>query len=160
LLDFVQKNRLSILQELAGLVLRWKQQGLPKGKAKHRCTCWAEIIGGILSGAGLNNFFAKVWGVEASMDEGLVRLTALAEHVEDGRLNDYFGLAGSDLSSKGMPASDWVSLFAEADIARDQLANKNAKGKSTWVGTFLGAKINRTVAIATALGHGTASLRL
>ena len=159
LLDLVSKRRQEILGEVAGMVVRWRQAGAPQGARKHRCVHWAQVIGGILQTAGLTDFLANVDEAEAAMDEGLVALTSLAEHVLERNQHGYFAHAGADSDGTGKSAGDWVQVFADAEVCRDQLANKNPKGKATWVGTFLGAKVERQLSITTARGAGTATLR-
>jgi hypothetical protein len=57
LLGFARQHRLALLGELAGLVERWRLEGMPLGGQQHRCRRWAEVIGGILDVAGLGAYF-------------------------------------------------------------------------------------------------------
>jgi hypothetical protein len=160
LLAYVRRERLPLLGELVGMVLRWKQNGMPRGAVKHRCGPWAEIVGGILQVAGLNEFLGNVEEAEAAMDEGLVGLTSLAEHVLNQARNELFCATGSDPQHKGKPAADWVPLFTEAEVCKDALAAKSPRGRATWVGTWLGAKIGRKVPVSTRQGTGRATLQV
>jgi hypothetical protein len=159
-LGVARRCRLQILGELAGLVLRWKQAGMPPGTTKHRCARWAEVVGGILSVAGLGQFLANVEEAEAVMDEGLQALSGLAEHVVGGGLTRYFVTTGTDVArDSGALPKDWTPLFLDAEVCRDRLAERSAKGRDTWVGTFLGGKTDRRVTISTPGGPATATLR-
>ena len=109
LIGYVRTRRADILGELAGLVISWKQQGMPLGTQRHRCSRWAKVIGGILDTAGLGSLFlSDLDEVEREMDEGLAALAALAEHVVDNRLNDFFVWHGAVALNKGRTAKDWV----------------------------------------------------
>lgn len=125
LLDYVREFRLGLLGELAGLVLRWKQAGMPRGAAKHRCVRWAAVVGGILAAAGLEGFLGNVAEAEEAMDEGLAALTSLAEHVIGKGLSAFFAAPGEGTHGKGGTAGEWVPLFHEAEVFREPLADKS-----------------------------------
>ena len=54
---------------------------------------------------------------------------------------------------------EWAQVFTATGACRDKLADKNARGRDTWIGTFLSAKKDRAVAVSVAAGSGTAVLR-
>jgi hypothetical protein len=160
LLDYVTRYRLEILGELAGMVLRWKQAGMPRGTQKHRCVRWAEVIGGILAVAGVDQFLGNVEEAEAVMDEGLLALSGLAEHLIGKDMKAYFVAEGASLAKEtGMLPKDWTRVFLDADVSRDKLAEKSPKGRDTWVGTFLSGKTDRKVTVSVAGGVVKATLR-
>jgi hypothetical protein len=159
-LDVARQFRLEILGELAGMVVRWKQAGMPIGAPKHRCQRWAEVIGGILAVSGLGQFLANVEEAEAVMDEGLQALSGLAEYVVEPGLIDFFLPEGAAFTKEsGSLPKDWTPLFLDTEVCRDKLAEKSTKGRDTWVGTFLSGKIDRKVIINTPTGRAVATLR-
>lgn len=159
-LAYATRNRQEILGELAGMVLRWVQGGRPSGSQKHRCDRWASMLGGILDANGLGEFFlANVDEAEAQMDQGMVDLASLAEHVVARKLADFYGPASESGDARGRTAGQWAPLFAETRILGDRFADAAQKGKATAVGMFLSGKVNRAVAIETADGPGRATLR-
>ena len=154
------EHRLGILGELAGMVLRWVEQGRPPGTQRHRCDRWAATIGGLLDANGLGEFFlANAEEAEAAMDQGLVDLATLAEHVEAKGPVDLRVGAGEDLGTKGRTPGLWAPVFAETQVLRDKLAESTTKGRATAIGLFLSGKVNRTVPIETTKGPRQATLR-
>ena len=159
-LAYATEHRLEILGELAGMVLRWVQQGRSPGTQRHRCDRWAATIGGLLDANGLGEFFlANAEEAEAAMDQGLVDLATLAEHVVGKNLADLHGPEGGDPAGKGRTPGQWAPVFAETQVLRDKLADSTTKGRATAIGLFLSGKVNRRVTIETAAGPGTATLR-
>ncbi len=159
-LGYATEHRLEILGELAGMVLRWLQQGRPPGQYKHRCKRWAATVGGILDANGLGEFFlANADEAEAAMDQGLVDLTTLAEHVVGKGLADLHCPEGGDPAGKGRTPGQWAPLFAETQVLRDRLAESTTRGRQTAIGMFLGSKVDRAVPVETAAGPRTATLR-
>ena len=159
-LDYSRVHRRELLGELAGMVERWKQAGMPMGRQMHRCARWAQVIGGILTTAGLDEFLDNVEAAVAAMDESLQNLAALAEHVVIKNLHDYYSHASEAADkNKGQLPRDWTKLFLDAGVYRSKLVEMNTKGQSTWVGTFLSGKIDRAVTISIAAGSAKATLR-
>jgi hypothetical protein len=158
---YAARHRLEILGELAGMVERWVEMGRPAGPQKHRCRRWASTIGGILDVAGLGgHFLTNVAEAEAAMDQGLLDLATLAEHVVKRGEADLHVAAGADPSGKGQPAGHWAEVVNDAGVQRDKLAEcSRAKARATLVGTFLGGKVGRTVSIETADAARHATLR-
>jgi hypothetical protein len=83
-IDFAYENRLAILGELAGMVVRWNQQGRPDGTRSHRLQHWARVIGGILAAANLPEFLANAQDAAAAFNSASDELAALAEAVVAG----------------------------------------------------------------------------
>ncbi|MDG3005903.1 hypothetical protein [Paludisphaera mucosa] len=159
-LAYAAEHRLPILAELAGMVLRWAQQGRRPGDHKHRCRRWAATIGGILDAGGLGEFFlANAAEAGAAMDEGMQDLATLAEHAVGKNLADTHGLAERDPAPRGRTPGEWVVLFAETQVLKDRLAVGTVRGRATVVGIFLSDKVGRTVTIETADGTREATLR-
>ena len=83
-LDFARQNRLVLLAELAGFVVRWTQAGRPDGVRPHRCHRWAQLIGGILRANGfpdfLDNYEAASGEFNSDLDDlGVLASAALAQ---------------------------------------------------------------------------------
>jgi hypothetical protein len=77
--EYAREHRLDILGELAGMVVRWNQQGRPPGSRGHRCGYWAQVVGGILETAGLPEFLENAGEAAVAFDSALDALAALAE---------------------------------------------------------------------------------
>ena len=54
---------------------------------------------------------------------------------------------------------EWATLFAGARVYHEKLSERNARGKETWIGTFLSGKTDRVVNIMAGQHSGTAVLR-
>jgi hypothetical protein len=159
-LAYATQHRLEILGELTGMVLRWVQQGRPPGTQRHRCDRWAATISGILAANGLGQFFlANAEEAEVAMDQGMVDLATLAEHVVSKNLADLHGPKGGNPADKGRTAGEWAPVFAETQVLRDKLVDHTTKGRATAIGMFFSAKVNRTVPIETTTGKHQATLR-
>ena len=91
------------------------------------------------------------------MDEGLQTLAALAEHVVVKKLDGIFNPAEAD-ADRGWLPRDWTPVFVGANVCREKLVDKNAKGRDTWVGTFLSGKTDRSVSITVGQRSGNAIL--
>jgi hypothetical protein len=160
-LAYAARHRLEILGELAGMVLRWVEQGRPAGPQTHRCRRWAATIGGILDVSGLGGqFLANVAEAEEAMDQGLQDLATLAEHVVSKGEADLHVAAGADPSGKGRPAGSWAGVAEDAGVLREKLFDcSSARARATLVGTFLSGKVGRTVPIEAADAPRHATLR-
>lgn len=77
--SYARDNRIEILEELAGMVVAWNQAGRPPGTRSHRCSHWAEVVGGILEHAGFPEFLANLDEAASSFNTALDDLAALAE---------------------------------------------------------------------------------
>ena len=80
-IEYALGHRLEILAELAGMVVRWNQQGRPDGTRPHRCQYWAKIIGGILQVAGLPEFLNNAQVATTTFNSATDDLAALAEFI-------------------------------------------------------------------------------
>jgi hypothetical protein len=159
-LQYAAQHRLEIIGELVGMVLHWVQQGRPLGSHKHRCDRWAATIGGIMGANGLGTFFlANMDEAEVAMDQGLLDLATVAEHVVSKKLADLHGPKGGNSADKGRTAGEWAPVFAETQVLRDKLVDNTTKGRATAIGMFFSAKVNRTVPIETTTGKRQATLR-
>ena len=174
LLEYATRRRLAILGELAGMVLRWISNDKPAAKdvwpasrpvPRHRCDQWAGLIGGILGSNGFFNFLSNVEEARAAMDEGLQALATVAEYL---LTKSQGGISKSLDGSVNPPATDpnrgklpgeWAQVFAAADVFRDKLTGKNARGRETLLGTFLSGKTDRAVSITIGTNNYTAILR-
>lgn len=160
-LDYVARHRLEILGELAGMVVRWVERGRPLVAKEHRCDAWAATIGGILDAVGLGGpFLGNVAEAEEQMDQDLQSLAALAEHVAVRGPEHAHAAGADDPASKGMPAADWTAVFSASEAHHHTLADRSPKGKATWIGNYLGAKVGRRVSVAIGEAVGVATLRV
>jgi hypothetical protein len=78
-IEYAQQHRHEILGELAGMVIRWNQNGRPVGSQSHRSHQWATEIGGILAANGFPEFLANASEAAATFNSQLEQLAALAE---------------------------------------------------------------------------------
>jgi hypothetical protein len=168
LLEYSTRHRLEILGELAALVMRWVQANRPRAsdiwpkggvKPRHRCQTWAETVGGILGTSGFFHFLSNLAAARADMDEGLLALATLAEHIIAKNIGGFINPPAAD-NNRGRLAKEWVPLFAAAGVFKDRLATQSARACQTFVGTFLSGKTDRAVGISVGTASGTAVLRL
>ena len=82
---YALEHRDELLAELAGMVVRWTEAGRPRGRQSHRCTRWAEVVGGILEANGLPEFLANRDEAAAEFNVALDELALLAEAVVRGK---------------------------------------------------------------------------
>jgi hypothetical protein len=164
-LEYAARHRLEILGELAGMVERWKQQGRPTAKGawpsdqkppRHRCQHWVEIVGGILAASGHRRLLTNLEDARADMDLGLQALAELAEHALSRGDPGFVNPPEND-PERGRLPREWATLFQTADVCRDQLLDKNSRGRATWVGTFLSGKTDRAVDITVHTAAGATS---
>jgi hypothetical protein len=165
---YALEHRVAILGELAGIVIRWKQQGCPGGTRPHRCEGWARIVGGILASAGYPEFLGNLDEVAASFSQGLDDLAALAEAaVSSGGAAVVTAADGDGTAAPpalglqvGLPAKEWGDLFTSAGVLAEKLESaRSDKGKHTRIGDFLTRNLNRTVAIEANGRSGRARLQ-
>jgi len=70
-LEFLPANKHRIAAELRGMVIRWKQAGMPLDETvRHPFTPWARAIGGILKVSGLTDFLGN-YGQRKTADDPL-----------------------------------------------------------------------------------------
>jgi hypothetical protein len=84
-IEYAAEHRLEILGELAGMVIRWNQQGRPSGRRSHRLLRWAHMIGGMLQVAGLPEFLDNARETAATFNTATDELAAIAEAVVAGK---------------------------------------------------------------------------
>jgi hypothetical protein len=168
LLEYATRHRLDILGELAAMVLRWVQANRPKASAiwpegrvrpRHRCQTWAEMVGGILGTSGFCNFLSNLAAARADMDEGLLALATLAEHIIAKNIGGFINPPAAD-NNRGKMSKEWAPLFAAAGVFKDRLATQSDRGCQTFVGRFLSGKTDRAIDISVGTNSGTAVLRL
>ena len=80
-IEYVERYRTEMLGELVGMVVRWNQAGRPRSQHRHRCSYWAEIVGGILSANNLPEFLGNLREAAGAFDNDLDELAAVAEAV-------------------------------------------------------------------------------
>ncbi|MBP3956855.1 hypothetical protein J8F10_16405 [Gemmata sp. G18] len=78
---YARTHRPEILAELFGFVVRWTQQGRPRGAQAHRLHGWAEVIGGIMTANGFPAFLANYDEAAATFNSELEELSTLVEIV-------------------------------------------------------------------------------
>lgn len=169
LIEYAMRYRKEILGELFGLVIRWIQNGKPKAERAHRCGPWSQIVGGILSVAGVHGFLANIDEARESFSVDSDDLSALAEvAIRHGppavvETKDSPGSVAGDAKGEpepGLQAMDWVALFFNADILQGKLSGaKSARARSTLVGNFFSTNLERCVAVTTSGVSGRATLK-
>ena len=169
--EFAQRHRLEILGELAGMVTRWTQAGRPRGERSHRCSYWAEIIGGILCANLLPEFLLNLDGAAVEFNASLGELVALAEEAIRKGKGFVVGLPGTvatttsapvipmESPSAGQPPAEWEPVFQVAGVLDQELGSavKN-RAKSTRIGRYLSQHIGREVQVE--YGDSTLTARL
>jgi hypothetical protein len=95
---------------------------------------------------------------EAEMDQGLQDLAALAEHVA-GDGDGFSSREGQQVDRRGKAAKEWIPAFSAAQVLREQMLAGSDRSKSTAIGKFLAARVDRSVRIDTAAGPRVATLR-
>lgn len=147
-LEFATDHRLSILGELAGMIIQWNQQGRPLGRQHHRQHQWAEIIGGILESAGFPEFLANADSAAACFSNEIDLLGALAELViirtSPGCTREQ--LRGY-LVTPGYPPRDWIVYFDQLQFFGDQQEGLSERAKSIRIGNYLGSMVGRQLPI-------------
>lgn len=184
----VRRHRTEILGELAGMVVRWNQSGRPRSIKRHRCTYWAEIIGGILEANHLPEFLTNVGEAAAEFSTALDELAAVAEaaiqlegFVEHARLQGDAASTDSErqegvvggpapeeppgndpqVNSAGRPPGEWEMVFRRAGVLIDELSTTHSnRAKATRIGKFLGRHVEREVPIEYQDCPGIARLRV
>jgi len=81
LCSFTQSHRTEIVQELCGMVERWKEGGKPICNKKFRFRRWAQEVGGILMANGFIEFLDNLETASALYDKYLHDLGLLFEDV-------------------------------------------------------------------------------
>ena len=167
LLEYVTRHRMDILGELAAMVLLWQNHGRPAARdiwpagrpaPRHRWDVWCQTIGGILGANGFFNFLANVTEAKAAMDEGLQTLASLGEYVVSKGQTGFYNPSDND-PERGKLPREWANVFTAAGLCKDKLADKTARGRDTWVGTFLSGKTDRVVSITVGISTANAVLR-
>jgi hypothetical protein len=165
-LQYARDHRQEILGELAGMIVRWNQEGRPQGRQDHRLAEWARIVGGIMDANGFPEFLSNVDDAAVEFDTALDELAALAEAAVtegedfvascDGQDGD-----GDEPSQRGWPAGDWERLFQSAGISVDRLEEtKSLKSRNTILGNFLAQHVGREVPIEVKGRSGRATLSM
>src|SRR4051812_19339751 len=89
---------------------------------RHRCQHWVQIIGGILAVNGFTHFLSNIEEARATMDEGLLALSTLAEHIVNNPMVDGFINPRLDDPGRGKLPREWVPVFRQAEVFSDKLA--------------------------------------
>jgi hypothetical protein len=163
--EYARTYRSQILGELAGMVLRWIQEGSKLADRAHRLRRWAEQIGGILEANGLPEFLTNLQQAANEFNTELDDLGALAEQcLKSGRC--WFQKAsGSDntelVLTKGAKPSRWRELLKNASLMEEELqAARGDRSAGLKITNFLSKYINREVAIRHQEQELTATLRV
>jgi hypothetical protein len=159
---YALEQRGQVLGELLGMVLLWLEAGMPQPAARHRCTHWARLVGGVLQAAGLPEFLANQDQLTAEIDEELQELAGLAEDVVSRHRAGFYQEGGSPAPAggPGRKPAEWVPVIRDAGLLQHELGNAASdRARATVVGKFLGGRLGRAVPIAVGDSAGTATLR-
>jgi hypothetical protein len=116
-LRYAHENRAGILGELAAMVMRWVDAGLPDGELNTRFDKVSQIIGGILDVNGFPGFASNAEAAALEMDDDLLRMLGLAEVLVAGKLGpDAIVRPGDDSEKAGRVAGDWIRVFEELKL--------------------------------------------
>lgn len=163
-LKLAQSQRHQILAELAGLVVRWNQQGRSWEEPSHRLREWGKTIGSILGANGLVGFLQNLDEAEESFDSGLEELAALAEVAIRNfpkmvRGNGNEGESRDDTGA-GLKAGEMEQVFRQAKVLEEGLSQAKSKHAiASRIGSFLNPCIDREVVIEVGERIGRATLR-
>jgi hypothetical protein len=159
LVEYAREHREGVLGELYSLVQHWTGAGRPPGRQRHRCCRWAEVVGGVLDAAGLGeHFLANITEAEAAMDEGLLKLAALAEYVLESGLADLHARRGGPAAA-GRVAKEWAYALQQSGALAAGPDRGGTNSAASRAGGFLAGKVDRTVRITTGEGTARATLR-
>lgn len=143
--EFDTQHRLSLLGELAGMVVRWTQAGCPMGDQQHRCHEWARILGGILDVAGLGqDFLSNLEEAESAINVQAQDLSALAEEALGS--GQFVLQPGGDRAGAGALARDWIPLFTRLQLMTEQMKG-TPRSQAQKIGSFLGGNIGQKVTV-------------
>ncbi|MBX2986753.1 MAG: DUF3854 domain-containing protein [Bdellovibrionaceae bacterium] len=121
-------NRKVLIEELVGMVERWKSAGCPLAKVKSRFSEWPLYIGGILEANGFKGFMDNFAGAQISYTQ---------EAKEVGELF-------TEHTNKWMKVTELVNICREQNCFRDILAKSSPN-------VSLGIKLNKLVESKTQL---------
>src|SRR5262249_51347277 len=162
---YARDNRSVILRELLGMIVRWLDAHRPLGTRSHRCTRWAELVGGILLVAGLPEFLANqdaLIAEVAEVAEDLQELALLAEHVVSRNKVGFYTENGVPANSNdiGRQAGDWAPVLGDAGLRQNELTSaKTDRAVAIFVGHFFGARLGKPVPVPVNEHTGTATLK-
>jgi hypothetical protein len=160
---FARENRVGLLGELFGMVVRWTQSGQVTGVTRHRCHVWSGIVGGVVAHAGFPEILANLATAAEEFNTAQEELAALAIAAvrADGLVPSAATAAGGTATTARRLPSDWVPLFTQAGVlSRELRDNPKEHAKAVRVGQFLNANIGRPVRIETADRSGQGTLRV
>lgn len=162
-LAYARTHRFKILAELAGMVVRWVQNGKPRSRHSHRLWQWAQLIGGILETAGLPGFLSNATAAAIAFNKDLERLSALAEaairHQGPVQFLNSWTDAQNAPPGEGRSAGAWAPLFQQAGVMMDGLDGcESQHSKAIYLGRFLSPMLGRRVPFEVRDRAGTAEL--
>jgi hypothetical protein len=134
---YAQHHRLELLAELAGLVERWLAAGRPKARAHSRFNKlgWGEIVGGILSFAGYQDFLANAEDAAKELDTTLDDFTELVRGMAKSQQTVWIG-------------SDMATMAVQMGLFGQMLVDCNWKAQATRMGLIASKYINERFAIS------------
>lgn len=150
LIEFANTHRLELLGELAGMILRWVDDGKPQGTQEHRLSNWARTIGGILDVNGLRGFLSNLDEATREFNPEFAQLTALIETVDrlPGEVSQRLLIANDIEQSRasGMTAGELNDLLQQEGSIPDNMAKRpNRQSAVTVLGTFLSDRVGKEV---------------
>jgi hypothetical protein len=149
---YARQHRPEILAELTGIVELWSRSGRPRRQRRHRLREWAATLSGVLETFGFPEFLANQEEAAAAFNVELDDLAALAEVALKPHHQTSVVFAGgnseatSSSSSQpiGLSAQEWLPLFREAGVCKEQLdAKPSSQAKATILGNFLAKNVGR-----------------
>jgi hypothetical protein len=97
LLSYVRENRVGILAELAGMVVRWLDAGRPSAPAPSRFKAFGQVVGSVLAANGLPGLLANTKDEVRQHSTTHQQLIAVADRLLEGRDRAFVIEVGGDI---------------------------------------------------------------
>jgi len=132
--NYIRNYHKEIVGELAGMVIKWIEQGkpIPSDHAKHSVGPeWAQTIDGILRVNGHEGFLTNMDTALGNIDLDYKKIKEMCELFHD---------------EEPMTSKEWVERFRERDVFHEYLVYENGDPKAPHsIETTIGALFNRYV---------------
>ena len=143
---YVRQNRLALLGELFGMVVRWRQADRPRVQPRHRLRCWSGLIGGVLQVAGFPEFLANMDEAAREIDDQMQALEALAGAAL--KRPGFWSAGAGQAGTAGRPAGDWHAVFRDAGVLQKELTVEDGDHRrSILIGRFFSGSVSKSVVL-------------
>ena len=133
---YVLDNRVEILGELIGMVMRWIEAEKPMANVNSRFNKknWGNIVGGILAGNGYSEFLKNAEEAAEQLDE------------TRGVFAELVAILAADPQEK-RTAAELVEICAEHRLLTEEIGSGTARSMATKMGTLATRFINEPFAV-------------